>query len=775
MQCGKNFQRRALTILQSPDNSQMLTGYFVTMRKPLYAMVLLGALAWSQASVTRAADPPPATSSGSVGTTLLTPESPIAGMLQRGLFEEEANLNYTAAAQAYEAVIQDYDKDRKIAATALFRLAECYRKLGRTNDALPLHQRVTSEFPDQNHLVSLSRRALDSLTARRTSATAAVSNSSSGFDDEEEVKNIWSLIQNSPDLLNRPGPGGLTPLQSAALEGKLDVARLLLTNGAAINGVRAGEHTPLHFAVGNGHNAMVQLLLAHGADPNAMANNGVTPLHLAAVKGYELVAKTLLSNRANARASNVVSQPPRSVAVTLGGLSYGIPEPGGTPLHLAVQQGSSNLVRLFIEAGADVDARNPQGQTSLAIAAAGRNPVLVKALLDAKADPNAGKEPPLFKALASVELVDVLLKAGANLNARRANAWTPLHDAALHNLAETVSSLLKQGAEPNTPEVDERTPLHIAADQLAMESMQVLLAHKANPNALDKQGRSPLDYLKRYANTSGYDPVTVAKANSMIQMLRQHGALDDIPRPDRIMVRRPGGPDFTIVTTNSYYPGGGSGFTLMEVMGMHYELLSASPGDDGSRFPFKGKRAVAQAVGTNGYPFPDFRNLRLRRMAEGTNFQTQTVDLLTTNCSGDVTVHWGDVIEVPERPHATTEGWKGLPVSSLGNFIQCLFRKVTLTVHGNASVLELGPKLTEGAGYPPLSLITNEQLWLRPVLMNSGRVLSTSDLTRVKVRRPSENKEWVIDCSAAPGPIFWLRDGDEVEVFEKGTTSANSP
>src|SRR2546425_10557836 len=57
--------------------------------------------------------------------------------LQRGLFEEEANHNLDAAIQAYQSVINQYDKDRKLAAAAIFRLAESYRKQGRPTKPRP--------------------------------------------------------------------------------------------------------------------------------------------------------------------------------------------------------------------------------------------------------------------------------------------------------------------------------------------------------------------------------------------------------------------------------------------------------------------------------------------------------------------------------------------------------------------------------------------------------------------------------------------------------------
>ena len=82
----------------------------------------------------------------------------LSATLQRGLFEEEANNNLPAAIKAYEAVVNATDAQRKLAGTALFRLAECHRKLGRTNDAVALYQRVMHEYSDQTRLADLSRR-----------------------------------------------------------------------------------------------------------------------------------------------------------------------------------------------------------------------------------------------------------------------------------------------------------------------------------------------------------------------------------------------------------------------------------------------------------------------------------------------------------------------------------------------------------------------------------------------------------------------------------------
>ena len=87
----------------------------------------------------------------------------LSAALRQGLFEEEANRNLDAAISNYQAVATQFDQDRQVAATAIFRLGECYRKLGRTNDAVVQYQLIVREFSDQQTLVTLSRQNLTGL------------------------------------------------------------------------------------------------------------------------------------------------------------------------------------------------------------------------------------------------------------------------------------------------------------------------------------------------------------------------------------------------------------------------------------------------------------------------------------------------------------------------------------------------------------------------------------------------------------------------------------
>jgi TolA-binding protein len=74
---------------------------------------------------------------------------PLSVTLQQGLLAEEVHHDLDTAIAAYQSVVTQHDDQRRLAATALFRLGECYRKQGKTSDAVAQYQRLLAEFSDQ--------------------------------------------------------------------------------------------------------------------------------------------------------------------------------------------------------------------------------------------------------------------------------------------------------------------------------------------------------------------------------------------------------------------------------------------------------------------------------------------------------------------------------------------------------------------------------------------------------------------------------------------------
>jgi cytohesin len=419
----------------------------------------------------------------------------LTALLQQGLFEEQANRNLDAAIADYQALARQFDKDRQLAATAVFRLGECYRMQGKTNEAALEYRRILRDFSDQTPLATLSRQNLtgmgmtpapavsvalqtqkdllakqialaeqDLTDTQRLAQTGVVPQDktraaerevlrlkqqlaaldsgraelldlSSPVESEEdqEIARIQTMIQDSPDLINSTA-NGTTPLSQAARAGSFRVVTFLLDRGANIN-LKSGGETALHGATENGNKAMVELLLSRGADVNATGGTGGTALHVAAEKGYLAVAEVLLAHHADLNARN---SPMNGEC---------------TPLHLAAAQGNVEIMKLLIARGADINAKGADGSTPLINAASRRQLDSIKALLAAKADPdnadNKGRTPLSYAAESgSPEIVKILLDAKADPNGGKLDA--PLLCAIHKNDAASADLLLRAGAKPDS-------------------------------------------------------------------------------------------------------------------------------------------------------------------------------------------------------------------------------------------------------------------------------------------------------------------------------------
>ena len=149
---------------------------------------------------------------------------------------------------------------------------------------------------------------------------------------------------------------------------------------------------------------------------------------------------------------------------------------GNTPLHLAAKKGDAELVRRFLEAGANVNVRN------YVIKDKGNQTV-------------TGDETPLHLAALGghLEVVQILIQYEANLNAFSGRS-TKLYNFPIDFISFLIIFLIT---------ISDLTALHNGAQSAAVSCLQALLDAKSNPNAVNRDGRTALLLLGRaYSNKS---------------------------------------------------------------------------------------------------------------------------------------------------------------------------------------------------------------------------------------------------------------------------------
>jgi ankyrin repeat protein len=224
---------------------------------------------------------------------------------------------------------------------------------------------------------------------------------------------------------------------------------------------------------------------------------------------------------------------------------------GWTPLHLAVAEGHGEIVRLLVEAGADLTARTDFNRTPLHVALQSRPemaPLLrelgaevdapsaaylddvdqLRRHLDAGADPGdrtSGADLLSWAAFGgAVRTAELLLARGADADSGA------LHYAAGGGRLQLVRLLLAAGADVNRRDpATGRTPLHAAigagAAEEAPEIVRVLVAAGADVNATTADGASALDmsHVAAARHRRG-DAHRAMGSDALADLLVAHGA-----------------------------------------------------------------------------------------------------------------------------------------------------------------------------------------------------------------------------------------------------------
>lgn len=346
-------------------------------------------------------------------------------------------------------------------------------------------------------------------------------------------------------------------LTDAAAAGDHDRALALVADGLDVNDPQADGTTALMYAAHQGDTELSRALLAAGADTTVSNAYGTAAILEASIIGATDIVALLLDHGADPDWRN--------------------PE-GETPLMNAARSGHLAMATLLLDHGADVDAiEHWGGQSALHWAAAQAQPDMLQLLIDHGADVNRQStirhwdrttlnEPrPLhlnrggFTALhyaareGCTACIDVLAKAGADLDAHDPERVTPLNTALLNQHFNTAAALINAGADVNKWDLYGRSPLFNAIDLNTLPtggrpdipSMDtttgydiavMLLDRGANPNMQLKM----VPPLRNAIYDRGSDKVLTTGATALMRavkggdiastkLLLAHGALPDLP------------------------------------------------------------------------------------------------------------------------------------------------------------------------------------------------------------------------------------------------------
>jgi uncharacterized protein len=287
-----------------------------------------------------------------------------------------------------------------------------------------------------------------------------------------DAESVRALLKQHVDV-NAPEADGTTALHWAAHWGDLETVDALLSAGANVTALNRYGATPLSEAVRIGSGALIEKLLKSGADANTFATaQAETVLMEASRDGNVEAVKALLDHGAEVSAKENFR--------------------GQTALMWAAAEGHADIVSLLAAHGADLNVRSYDRDTSLPKMEAGTpNAPIARGGLTAL----------LFAARqGQIDATRALLDAKADINAVDSDGNDALTLAILNTHYDLTQLLIDRGADPNIAAKNGRTALYSAVEMhdvdwsprpahketdktTSMDIIHALLDHKANVNA----------------------------------------------------------------------------------------------------------------------------------------------------------------------------------------------------------------------------------------------------------------------------------------------------
>ncbi|XP_027465779.2 protein phosphatase 1 regulatory subunit 12B isoform X4 [Zalophus californianus] len=255
---------------------------------------------------------------------------------------------------------------------------------------------------------------------------------------------------------------------AACSSGDTDEVKKLLARGADINTVNVDGLTALHQACIDENLDMVKFLVENRANVNQQDNEGWTPLHAAASCGYLNIAEYFINHGASVGIVNSEGEVPSDLAEepAMKDLLLEQVKKQGVDLEQSRKEEEQQMLqdaRQWLNSGKLEDVRQPRsGATALHVAAA----------------------------KGYSEVLRLLIQAGYELNVQDYDGWTPLHAAAHWGVKEACSILAEALCDMDIRNKLGQTPFDVA-DEGLVEHLE-MLQKKQNVLRSEKETRNKL-------------------------------------------------------------------------------------------------------------------------------------------------------------------------------------------------------------------------------------------------------------------------------------------
>ena len=310
-------------------------------------------------------------------------------------------------------------------------------------------------------------------------------------------------------LLSAASAAAASEVADAVMKGNRAAVRALLARKADVNAPQVDGTTALHWAARVDDLETADLLLRAGARVAAANREGVTPMRLAAMNGSVQMIRRLLIAGADPNAK--------------------LTQFGDTALMMAARTGKADSITSLLESGARInDKESWGGTTALMWAVAERHPAAVKVLIAAGADVNARSSfVPAANGRGFEGRTPVSSEADRAVEEFASGLLTPLMFAAREGDVESARLLLEAGADVNAIAGDGKDALGLAIFNGNYEMASFLIDRRSGVNQADTQGFTPLFWAvdRRNMETAPNFPWAVtADPLPLIEKLLKAGA-----------------------------------------------------------------------------------------------------------------------------------------------------------------------------------------------------------------------------------------------------------